>query len=92
VNEHSLALAGCFDVGLLMMLRTEGATVSTAALAGIPAALVEVGGEGRWSEEEVDVQRAGLHRAAQLVGVLPGSLAAAEGSVLAGIARPAATS
>lgn len=72
VNEHSRALADCFDVGLLMMLRTEGATVSAAALAGIPAALVEVGGEGRWSEEDVDVQRRGLHRAAQLVGVLPG--------------------
>ena len=72
VNEHSRALADCFDVELLMMLRTEGATVSAAALAGIPAALVEVGGEGRWSEEEVDVQRTGLHRAAQLVGVLPG--------------------
>jgi predicted deacylase len=40
-------------------------------MAGIPAVLIEVGGEGRWSQEEVDVQRNGLRRIAAQVGILP---------------------
>jgi len=35
--------------------RTEGSTILQAALAGIPAVLVEVGGQGRWSQAEADV-------------------------------------
>jgi predicted deacylase len=51
--------------------RTEGSTIRQAALAGIPAALVEVGGGGRWSQAEADVQRRGLRRVAALTGILP---------------------
>jgi predicted deacylase len=72
LSERSRALAGCFDVDQLVMSWMEHDTVGAASLAGIPAVLVEVGGEGRWSEEEVDIQRRGLHQVAQLVGVLPG--------------------
>ena len=64
-------MAECFDVARLIVSRLAGSTVRTAALAGIPAALVEVGGEGRWSQEEADVQREGLRRVAALAGILP---------------------
>jgi len=71
VSERSRAMAECFDVARLIVSRLAGSTVRTAALAGIPAALVEVGGEGRWSQEEADVQREGLRRVAALAGILP---------------------
>jgi predicted deacylase len=70
VSEQARALADCFDVARLIVDPLEGSTIRTAALAGIPAALVEVGGEGRWSQEEADVQRSGLRRAAALAGIL----------------------
>jgi predicted deacylase len=71
VSEQSRALADCFDVARLIVSRTPGSAIGEAALAGIPAALVEVGGEGRWSQEEADIQRRGLHRVAALVGIRP---------------------
>jgi predicted deacylase len=71
VSEQSRALAECFEVARLIVNRTEGSTIREAALAGIPAALVEVGGGGRWSEAEADVQRRGLRRVAALTGILP---------------------
>jgi uncharacterized protein len=71
MSEQARALADCFDVSRLMVERLEGSTIRAAALAGIPAALVEVGGEGRWSQREADVQREGLRRAAAVAGILP---------------------
>jgi uncharacterized protein len=71
VSEQSRALAECFEVSRLIVDRTQGSTIHEAALAGIPAALVEVGGGGRWSQAEADVQRSGLRRAAALAGILP---------------------
>jgi predicted deacylase len=72
VSEQARALANCFDVGRLIVSRTHGDTIATAARAGIPAALVEVGGQGQWSRREADVQRTGLRRATALAGILPG--------------------
>ncbi|MGH3398329.1 MAG: succinylglutamate desuccinylase/aspartoacylase family protein [Streptosporangiaceae bacterium] len=71
VSERARALADCFDVARLLVDRLEGSTIFQAAQAGVPAALVEVGGEGRWSPAEADVQRLGLHRAAALAGIVP---------------------
>jgi uncharacterized protein len=71
VSERARAMADCFDVPRVIVSRLEGSTVRTAALAGIPAALVEVGGEGRWRQAEADVQREGLRRVAALAGMLP---------------------
>ena len=71
VSERSRALADCFDVARLIVSRTAGSTIGEAALAGIPAVLVEVGGEGRWSQHEADIQRRGLHRVAATAGILP---------------------
>ena len=71
VSERSRALANCFDVARIIVNRTAGSTIREAALAGIPTALVEGGGEGRWSQDEADIQRRGLHRVAALAGILP---------------------
>jgi uncharacterized protein len=71
LDERARAMADCFDVPRLIVDPLEGSTIRAAALAGIPAVLIEVGGEGRWSQEEADVQRSGLRRVAAHVGILP---------------------
>ena len=71
VSERARAVADCFDVARIIVDRLEGSTVFQAALAGVAAALVEVGGQGRWSQAEADVQRQGLLRVAALAGILP---------------------
>jgi predicted deacylase len=75
ISAQARAMANCFDVARLIVNRTEGSSISEAAAAGIPAVLIEAGGEGRWSQPEADVQRTGLHRVAALVGILPGERA-----------------
>jgi predicted deacylase len=72
VSAQARAVADCFDVARLIVDRTEGSTIFQAALAGVAAALVEVGGQGRWTQAEADVQRQGLLRVATLAGVLEG--------------------
>jgi uncharacterized protein len=71
LDERARAMADCFDVPRLIVDPLAGSTIRAAALAGIPAVLIEVGGEGRWSQEEADVQRNGLRRVAAQVGILP---------------------
>ncbi len=71
LDERTRAMADCFDVPRLIVDPLEGSTIRAAAMAGIPAVLIEVGGEGRWSQEEADVQRNGLRRIAAQVGILP---------------------
>jgi uncharacterized protein len=71
VIEQARALADCFDVERLIIDHLRGSTIYQAAQAGVPAALVEVGGQGRWTQAEADVQRQGLLRAAALAGILP---------------------
>jgi len=73
VNDRARAMADCFDVARLIVSHLDGATVTEAAKAGIPAALVEIGGQGRWTQAEADVQRDGLRRVAALAGILPGA-------------------
>jgi predicted deacylase len=70
ISERSRAVADCFDVARLIVDRTEGSTILQAALAGVAAALVEVGGQGRWTQREADVQRQGLLRVAALAGII----------------------
>jgi predicted deacylase len=69
-------MADCFDVTHLIVSGLAGATVTEATRAGIPAVLVEIGGQGRWSQAEADVQRHGLRRVAAVAGILPAGGAA----------------
>jgi uncharacterized protein len=70
ISEQARAVAECFDVARLIVDRTEGSTIVQAAHAGVAAALVEVGGQGRWTQAEADVQRQGLLRVAALAGIV----------------------
>src|SRR6185437_11222852 len=72
VNDRARAMADCFDVARLIVSHLDGSTVTEAARAGVPAALVEIGGLGRWTQAEADIQRDGLRRVAMLAGILPG--------------------
>jgi hypothetical protein len=72
VSDQARALAGCFDVARLIVDHLRGSTIYQAAQAGVAAALVEVGGQGRWTQAEADVQRQGLLRAVALAGIRPG--------------------
>ena len=76
LSEQGRAVADCFDVARILEERLEGSAVFQAALAGVAAALVEIGGQGRWSQAEADVQRQGLLRVAALAGILPADGAA----------------
>jgi predicted deacylase len=71
LSEPGLAVADCFDVARIIEEGLEGSAIFQAARAGVAAALVEVGGQGRWSQAEADVQREGLLRVAALAGILP---------------------
>jgi len=75
ISKQARAMADCFDVARLIVNHTAGSSISAAAAAGIPAVLVEAGGEGRWSRAEADVHRTGLRRVAALAGILPGERA-----------------
>jgi predicted deacylase len=70
-SEKARALADCFDVSRVILDYLRGSTLYQAAQAGVPAALVEIGGLGRWTQAEADVQRQGLHRAAAVAGIVP---------------------
>lgn len=65
------AMADCFDAGRLIVEHTPGSAIQQAALAGIAAVLIEIGGLGQWSPDEVAVQRDGLRRVAALAGIVP---------------------
>jgi predicted deacylase len=69
--ERARAMADCFDAGRLIVEHTQGAAIQQAALADIAAVLIEIGGQGQWSPEEVAVQHDGLRRVAALAGILP---------------------
>lgn len=70
VDAAALQLASQFDVQRAVLVNTEGSAVLTAARAGIPSVLVEVGGQGSWSPSDVAVQHEGLRRVASMIGVL----------------------
>lgn len=64
-------LANCFDVERIIIESGGGTTVSTAARAGIPAVLIEFGGHGQWTPDEVDHQFTGLRAVAARLGIVP---------------------
>jgi uncharacterized protein len=71
LSEPGRAVADCFDVTCIIEEGLEGSAIFQAARAGIATALVEVGGQGLWSQADADVQRQGLLRVAALAGILP---------------------
>lgn len=70
VDDRALDLADCFAVERTLNSSTPGSTIWAAAKAGIPAALIEFGEEGRWTEAEVHVQVEGLQTVVRQLGLL----------------------
>jgi uncharacterized protein len=71
LSEKGRAVADCFDVACILEENLEGSAIFQAARAGVATALVEIGGQGLWSQADADVQRHGLLRVAALAGILP---------------------
>jgi predicted deacylase len=71
IDRVTLAMAEAYGLDYLVYGPTPGSTTTAAAAAGIPAVLGEVGGQGRWPEEDVALHAAGLRRALHAAGLIP---------------------
>lgn len=92
IDGQSVDLANCFDVNRRLVMSSNGTTIQAATAAGIPSVLVEVGGQGRWSEHEVDVQRTGLHQVAATIGLTGSPRTRKEGTLPAFDSGPTTSS
>ena len=63
-------MAEAYGLDYIVIGPTAGSTTSAAAAAGIPAVLGEVGGQGVWPDEDVDLHAAGLRRALHVAGLI----------------------
>jgi uncharacterized protein len=79
VDEVSMAMARACGIERIIHGGVQGSTVGAAAAAGIPAILPEIGGQGVWSEELVTAHMESTLRVLRHLGVLPGTVAPAEG-------------
>jgi predicted deacylase len=70
VDARSRELAEAYGLRYLLIGPSPGTTTTAAAAYGIPAVLGEVGGQGRWPREDVDLHAAGLRRVLQAVGLI----------------------
>jgi hypothetical protein len=71
VDRVSLAMAEAYGLEYLVYGPTPGSTTTAAAAAGIPAVLGEVGGQGRWPDDDVALHATGLRRALHAAGLIP---------------------
>ena len=70
VDGRSRAMAEAYGLRYLLIGPSPGTTTTTAAARGIPAVLGEVGGQGRWPDEDVALHRAGFLRLLQAAGAI----------------------
>ena len=63
-------MAEAYGLDYLVLGPLPGSTTTSAAALGIPAVLGEVGGQGRWPEEDVALHAAGFRRALHAAGLL----------------------
>ena len=71
VDAVTRRMAEAYALDHIVVGPSPGTTTTAAARAGIAAILAEVGGQGRWPEEDVALHAAGLRRALHAAGVLP---------------------
>lgn len=72
VTERARRMAVANGIERVIKSTTGGSTYGTAAAAGIPAILAEIGGCGLWNEQEVEAHREGALRVLRHLGVLEG--------------------
>ena len=68
VDARSRQLAEAYGLRYLLIGPSAGTTTTAAAALGIPAVLGEVGGQGRWPTEDVELHAAGLRRVLRAAG------------------------
>ena len=70
VDARSRALAEAYGLRYLLIGPSPGMTTSAAAALGIPAVLGEVGGQGRWADEDVALHAGGFRRLLKAAGLI----------------------
>ena len=70
VDARSRELAEAYGLRYLLIGPSPGTTTTAAAALGIPAVLGEVGGQGRWPEEDVTLHAAGFLRLLRTAGLI----------------------
>lgn len=78
LDARALALAESFGIAEIVVVEVKGSTISAAAEVGVPGVLAEIGGQGVWSEAEVERMVAGLYSSLAHLGMY-------------GVAQPAAS-
>lgn len=78
VDSRAMALAASFGIAEVIVVEVKGSTISAAAEAGVPGVLAEIGGQGVWSEAEVDRMVAGLYSSLAHLGMYGAAQAAPE--------------
>jgi predicted deacylase len=76
VDARSRQLAEAYGLRYLLIGPSPGTTTTAAAALGIPAVLAEVGGQGRWPQEDVALHAEGLRRLLQTAGLVESAPAA----------------
>jgi predicted deacylase len=70
VDTVTEAMAIAYGLDHIVVGPLPGSTTTAAASLGIPAVLGEVGGQGRWPDEDVALHEAGLRRALMAAGLV----------------------
>jgi predicted deacylase len=70
VDARSRELAEAYGLRYLLIGPSPGTTTTAAAGLGIPAVLGEVGGQGRWPLEDVELHAAGFRRLLRAAGLI----------------------
>jgi predicted deacylase len=72
LDEQALAMARATGIPRIIHGDVSGSTCGAAAAAGIPAVLAEIGGQGVWSDDEVQAHQESTQRVLRHLGVLQG--------------------
>jgi hypothetical protein len=70
IDARARELAVAYGLRYLLVGPLAGSTTTTAASMGIPAVLGEVGGQGRWPREDVELHAAGFRRLLRTAGLI----------------------
>jgi len=70
VDARSRELAEAYGLRYVLVTTTVGSTLAAAGGLGIPGVLGEVGGQGLWPREDVELHAAGFRRVLQAVGLI----------------------
>jgi len=74
VQHIASAMARASGIERIIHSNVQGSTTGAAAAAGIPAVLAEIGGQGIWTDAEVNAHRESTMRILRHLGVLPGEV------------------